>query len=287
MTSSDSPTVSRETLPSEPASPSGSPQIIAIINQKGGVGKTTTAINVAWDLAGRGLRTLLIDLDPQGNATTCLGVDRYGDDVATAHDLLFGEDGPPAPFPHPEAPHLSLYAGNVALIQADIALLDLGEKRQSLLAERLTPLAGQFDVIVIDSPPSLGLLTLNILIASEWAIIPVQCEYLALEGLTMLLDTLEEIQKGHNTRLEILGCLITMCDLRTNLAQQVVAEIRTHIGDRVFDTMIPRTVRLSESPSHGRTIFQYDRWGAGARSYEALCDEIVRRLALDEGRRNR
>jgi len=271
--------VSRET---SPVQPSKVQHRIAVINQKGGVGKTTTAVNIAWDFAGRGLRTLLLDLDPQGNASTSLGIDRYGEGVPTSNELLFNPpEEIPRPLPHPEAPHLYLYAGNVSLIQADVGLLDSEGDRQAVLASRLGLVADEFDIIVVDSPPSLGLLTLNILVASNWATIPVQCEYLALEGLTMLLDTLEEIQAEHNTRLQILGCLITMCDLRTNLSQQVVAEIRTHIGDKVFDTMIPRTVRLSECPSHGKSIFQYDRWGAGARSYEALCDEILKRLEIE------
>jgi chromosome partitioning protein len=267
-----SPIVSRETSDGPPA-----PVVIAIINQKGGVGKTTTAVNVAAGLALRGYDTLLIDLDPQGNAAISLGVDRYAEGIGTAHDILLPPHraAPPLVLGH-NKPHV--YPGNVSLIRADLDLLNLGEARDHALRDGLAALPQTYDFIILDAPPSLGILTLNILIASSHVLIPIQCEYLALEGLTMLLDTLGEIQKTHHPTLQILGCLITMSDLRTNLSQQVVADVRTHLGDRVFDTMIPRTVRLSECPSHGQSIFDYDRWGAGARSYDALTGEILRRL---------
>lgn len=268
------PAVSRET-----SGPTPPERIIAVINQKGGVGKTTTAVNFAADLATRGYRTLLIDLDPQGNAATSLGIDRYGEGVATSHDLLFAKNTQPTPLKH-ESTGLLLLPGTVELIRADLELLKLGDRRDFALRTALAPLLPHYDFIVIDSPPSLGILTLNILIASGSVIIPIQCEYLALEGLSMLLDTLGEITTTHNPTLQVLGCLVTMADLRTNLSQQVVADVRTHLGDRVFTTMIPRTVRLSECPSHGKTIFQYDRWGPGARSYEGLTNEVLERLKL-------
>lgn len=269
--------VSRET--SNP-SPAGRPIVLAVINQKGGVGKTTTAVSLAADLTQRGYRTLLLDLDPQGNATTALGVDLYTDRAASAYDLLFG-DGPAPPALPGDAQRPDLYPGQIGLIRADIDLLALGDERDRQLQRRLAQLPKDtYDFLVIDSPPSLGILTLNILIASHGVIVPVQCEYLALEGLSMLLDTLEEIRSTHHPALRILGTVITMTDLRTNLSQQVITDVRQHLGDLVFDSMIPRTIRLSECPSHGKTIFQYDRWGAGARAYESLAGEVVARLGL-------
>ncbi len=253
--------------------------IIAVINQKGGVGKTTTAVNLAADLASRNYRTLLIDLDPQGNAATSLGADRYQEGKTTSYDLLFNKPDKLETIRH-EKSGLDLLIGNVGLIRADLDLLNLGEKRDTALRDALLPHTGRYDFIIIDSPPSLGILTLNILISSKSVVIPIQGEYLALEGLSMLLETLGEITTTHNPSLEVLGCLVTMTDLRTNLAQQVVADVRTHLGDRVFSTIIPRTVRLSECPSHGQTIFEYDRWGAGARSYVALTDEVLDRISL-------
>ncbi|MDK2972154.1 MAG: chromosome partitioning protein [Candidatus Sumerlaeota bacterium] len=274
--------VSRETSPTPASS-----IIIAVINQKGGVGKTTSAVNLSASLALKGYRALLLDLDPQGNAATSLGIDRYAEGIATSHDLLL------SPQDHPQPVSLGtnkpdLYPGSVSLIRADIDLLALGERRDFVLRDALASLAPAepYDFIIIDSPPSLGILTLNILIASHHVLIPIQCEYLALEGLTMLLETLEEIRRAHNPALSVLGCLITMSDLRTNLSQQVVADVRTHLGERVFNTMIPRTVRLSECPSHGQSIFDYDRWGAGARSYDALTREILTRLGLPEKKRS-
>ncbi len=269
--------VSRETNSS--ASPPGQAHIIAVINQKGGVGKTTSAVNLASDLASRDYRTLLIDLDPQGNAATSLGVDRFAENVKSSEELLFHPDDQREPFRigHKQP---DLIPGHVGLIRADIDLYAKGEQRDFVLRKSLEPLKSAYDFIIIDSPPSLGILTLNILIAANWVVIPIQCEYLALEGLSMLLDTLGELTKTHNPALKILGCLVTMTDLRTNLSQQVVADVRTHLGNQVFETMIPRTIRLSECPSHGKTIFQYDRWGAGARSYEALTNEVLQRLGL-------
>ena len=258
------------------SSPTSTP-ILAVINQKGGVGKTTTAVTLADDLARRGHRTLLIDLDPQGNAATALGLDRYSEEIRTSTDLIFGLHPELSPAPIPANPHLTLLPGNINLIRADVELLQLPE-RHAALRQHLAPIAPNYDFIVIDAPPSLGILSLNILAASTHVLIPIQCEYLALEGLSMLLETLEAITREHAPKLQILGCLITMTDLRTNLSQQVVSDLRRHLGERVFDTMIPRTIRLSECPSHGETILQYDPWGAGARAYEALTDEVLFRL---------
>ncbi|MGF1572295.1 MAG: ParA family protein [Sumerlaeia bacterium] len=264
-------------MPSKSLTKASTP-VIAVTNQKGGVGKTTTAVTLAFDLAQRGNKTLLIDLDPQGNAATALGVDRYRDNIRTSYDLLFNHHKDLMPIEIESVEKLYLYPGNIGLIRADVDLLGLGEKRHLALSEALGLIAADYDFIVIDSPPSLGILSVNILVASTHVLIPIQCEYLALEGLSMLLETLEEIGQEHNPSLKILGCLITMSDLRTNLSQQVVSDVREHLQDRVFDTMIPRTIRLSECPSHGQTILQYDRWGAGARAYEALTNEVLHRI---------
>ncbi|MEQ8821310.1 MAG: ParA family protein [Sumerlaeia bacterium] len=267
---SRSPSVSRET-------PSG-PVRLAIINQKGGVGKTTSAVSLAADLSERGYRTLLVDMDPQGNASTALGVDRHAEDTPTAYDLMFEDDARPDPLDlGPDRPFL--YAANSAFVRADLDLIALGEERRNfVLRDALAEKAAHFDFVLYDAPPSLSLLTINILIASDGVIVPVQCEYLALEGLITLMGTLEEIRREHHPALRTLGCVITMADMRTNLSQQIVADMRDNLGAQVFQAMIPRSVRLAECPSHGQTIFEYERWGAGARSYRALCSEILERL---------
>lgn len=254
--------VSRETSPA--------PRV-AIINQKGGVGKTTTAVSLAHGLAIRGKSVLLFDLDPQGNATTALGVEKYTTNPSS-YEFLFGQ-GPATPTPtHYE--NLHVFPANISLVRAELDLLGIPDGRDYQLRNMLDRATLPYDVILFDSPPSLGLLTLNILIASHAIVVPVQCEYLALEGLTMLLDTLEEIRSTHNPDLELLGCVLTMVDLRTNLSQQVIKEMRTYLADKVLQTLIPRTIRLSECPSHGKTIFEYERWGAGARAYESLSKEL-------------
>ncbi len=252
---------------------------LAVINQKGGVGKTTTAVNLAHGLARQGLRVLLVDLDPQGNATTALGIDKYADNPSS-YDLLF--KGPhEARWTPTKYEKFDLYPANIGLIRAELDLLQRGDDRQVVLKKALDQMEFPHNVIIFDSPPSLGILTLNILITSDAVMVPVQCEFLALEGLSMLLETLEEIKETHNPLLYSLGCLVTMVDLRTNLSQQVVSDLRENLGDQVFESMIPRTVRLSECPSHGKTIFEYERWGTGARAYEALSREVIDRLGIE------
>ncbi len=267
------PDVSRET---EGGSRAKIPHV-AVINQKGGVGKTTTAVSLSHGLVLHGKRVLLIDLDPQGNATTALGVEKYTT-RASSYELLHVGEGEVPEWTTTRYEGLDLYPANISLIRAEMDLLQMDEKRDIALKRALCRPGLPHDVVIIDSPPSLGVLTLNILIASTHVLVPVQCEYLALEGLTMLLDTLDEIRGEHNPNLQMLGCLLTMVDLRTNLSQQIIKEMRQHLGDQVMNTLIPRTVRLSECPSHGKSIFEYERWGTGSRAYESFCTEVMDRL---------
>lgn len=272
--------VSRETLP-EPAR-------IAIINQKGGVGKTTTAVSLGHGLALQGKSVLLFDLDPQGNATACLGVEKFTTNPSS-HDFLLTSDEQETPPPTITSyGGLHLYPANISLISAEMELMNRGKERMThALREALERAPLHHDIVLFDAPPSLGLITLNLLVAADYVIVPVQCEYLALEGLSMLLDTLEELRQGHNPSLELLGCVLTMADLRTNLTQEVIRDMRSNLNERVMETLIPRTVRLSECPSHGRTIFDYERWGVGSRAYEAFTREVLRRLANAKGRKHR
>ncbi len=267
-------TVSRETV---------RPRRIAVINQKGGVGKTTTAVNLAHGLTLAGRKVLLFDLDPQGNATTALGVEKYTTNPST-YDFLFGKEATP-PWTATNYPNLDIFPANISLIRAEMDLLKHGDDRDYLLKSRLNSAKFPHDFVIFDAPPSLGILTLNILISADYVLVPVQCEYLALEGLTMLIETIEEIRSTHSADLSLLGCVLTMVDLRTNLSQQVIKDMRTHLGDLVMRTLIPRTIRLSECPSHGKTIFEYERWGPGARAYEALCREFEERFAALEKQR--
>lgn len=266
--------VSRETRPEYPV---GRPPRIAVINQKGGVGKTTTAVNLAHGLALQKKKVLLFDFDPQGNATTAVGVEKYSTNPSTYEVLLAREDVPD--WTPTQYEGVDIYPSNISLIRAERDLLGLGDTRDSALRQALDRRAFPHDIILFDAPPSLGLLTLNLLIAADFVLVPVQCEYLALEGLTMLLETLEEIRKDHNPSLTLLGCVLTMVDLRTNLSQQVIQEMRTHFGDQVMKTLVPRSIRLSECPSHGKTIFDYERWGVGAKAYESLAKEVNAKLA--------
>lgn len=256
---------------------------LAVINQKGGVGKTTTAVNLAHGFALRGKRVLLLDLDPQGNATTALGVEKYTTSDSS-YDLLFS--GEPTRWTATSYENLDIYPANISLIRAELDLLNL-ENRDTALRDALSKTTFPHEIIIFDAPPSLGILTLNLLIAADYILVPVQCEFLALEGLTMLLDTLQEIRREHNPTLELMGCLLTMVDLRTNLAQSVIRDMRNHLGDQVLKTLIPRTIRLSECPSHGKTIFEYERWGAGGRAYESLTDEVLARLESLEVQRKK
>lgn len=247
---------------------------IAIANQKGGVGKTTTAVNLGGELARRSYRVLLIDSDPQGNATTSLGIPKRSLQ-ATTYDLLMGGELETAMVTTGRA-GLTAVAADQDLAGAAVELAS-ARRREQRLADALAPAAGYYDYILIDCPPSLGLLTLNALCAADSVLIPLQCEYLALEGLAQLKATLDRVRANLNPRLRILGVVMTMYDGRTNLAQQVVDEVQRHFPRLIFRTLIPRSVRLSEAPSHGKLIGEYDPSSRSAQAYAALTDEVLQR----------
>ncbi|SMC23579.1 chromosome segregation ATPase [Desulfacinum hydrothermale DSM 13146] len=251
--------------------------ILAIANQKGGVGKTTTAINLACALAQTGRRVLLVDCDPQGNASSGLGL-RISEPDKTLHRVLLEENG--APPLHRPLDELSLWMipANPSLAATEWKLTATPGS-ETVLASRLKPLDERFHFMILDCPPSLGLLTVNTLCAAHSVLIPLQCEYFAMEGLSLLLDTIRKIKLRWNPSLAIRGILLTMFDRRNNLSHQVATEIRKHLGARVFETLIPRNVRLSESPSHGLPVMLYDRHCAGSRAYAALAHEILQKGA--------
>jgi chromosome partitioning protein len=259
-------------------------RVVAIVNQKGGVGKTTTAVNLSAALAIAERSTLLIDVDPQANSTRALGV-AADPERASLYDALSGEATlDEIKLALDELPHLTLVPGDRELIGAEVELVDQ-EGREQKLKMLIAPIRDAYETILLDCPPSLGLLTLNALTAADGVLIPVQCEYLALEGISQLMDTVGRVQRALNPRLEIEGVLLTMYDDRTNLARQVVDEVRGVFGDRVYQTVIPRNVRLGEAPSHGKAIFLYDIRSKGAEAYLSLAQEFLHHEAkgLREG----
>ncbi|MFN2148615.1 MAG: ParA family protein [Anaerolineales bacterium] len=246
----------------------------SFVNQKGGVGKTTTAISLAAYLAQAGQRVLLVDIDPQANATACLGVDHRALERDIYAGLIKQAAATEIILRSPRL-GLSLLPASAALAGAQIELVDMPEREQ-LLRQLLEPLDGRYDYILVDCPPSLGLLTLNGLLAAiDGVIIPVQCEYLALEGLTQLMQTLQRVRAGLFPELDIRGLVMTMFDARTNLAQDVVAEVRSHFPGQVFQTIIPRSVRLAEAPSHGLPISVYAPHSSAGTAYAALTRELL------------
>lgn len=250
---------------------------IAVANQKGGVGKTTTAINLATALAAAGQRVLLIDLDPQGNASTGFGIDQASR-ARTSYDLLTGAATVAEAAVPTAIPGLSVIPTTVDLSGAEVELVSV-ERRMHRLDEALAEAAEDIDVAIIDCPPSLGLITLNALVAAHSVLVPLQCEFFALEGLTQLLHTIEQVRGRFNPRLQILGVVLTMFDRRNRLSEQVAADARACLGAQVFETVIPRNVRLSEAPSHGLPALLYDHRSPGSLAYIALAREVLQRVA--------
>jgi chromosome partitioning protein len=254
------------------------PRIIALANQKGGVGKTTSAVNIAVELARRGARVLLVDVDPQGNASSSLGLDKRDLDT-TVYALLIAQAALDNVIVSEIRPSLDLIPANSALAGAEVELVDFPD-RAVRLRDALAATGARYDVVVIDSPPSLGFLTVNALCAAQHVIVPIQCEYLALEGLGQLIGTIDLVKKQLNSELDLTGVLMTMYDARTRLSAQVVEEVRRYFPQRTFATVVPRSVRLAEAPSFGQSIAEYDAASRGAAAYRAVVDELSSRLSL-------
>ena len=250
-------------------------KIIAIANQKGGVGKTTTAVNLAACLAHLGKKVLLVDIDPQGNATSGIGIEKGDIDECVYNLLVEGMKAKEIIRPT-NIEHLYIIPATIQLAGAEIELVPV-VSREILLKNALEPIKEHYDFIFIDCPPSLGLLTLNALTAADAVLIPVQCEYYALEGLSQLLNTIRLVQKHLNTNLKLDGVVLTMLDARTNLGIQVIQEVKKYFREKVYDTIIPRNIRLSEAPSHGKTIILYDVRSKGAAVYIELAKEVLAR----------
>lgn len=250
---------------------------ITVANQKGGVGKTTTTTNLAAGLVEIGRRVLIVDMDPQGNASSGLGIKRHETQDASVYHLLIGEKTIQETIQNTQVNNLRIITANPDLVGAEIELVDM-PRREYRLKDALAQVQNEFDYILIDCPPSLGLLTVNSLCAANTFLVPLQCEYYALEGLSQLLNTAGIIKKNLNSELKIEGIVLTMFDSRNNLSHQVVNEIQSHFGDKVFQSIIPRNVRLSEAPSHGQTIHQYDPKSLGAKKYKELAFELDARV---------
>jgi chromosome partitioning protein len=251
-------------------------RVIAIANQKGGVGKTTTAINLGACLAVAEKKTLIIDIDPQGNATSGLGVERGEVEHSTYDVLVEGTEVPEAARREIHFPYLDVVPSTRDLVGAEVELVNQTD-RELVLRRALERVRDQYDYVLVDCPPSLGLLTLNTMAAADSVLIPIQCEFYALEGLSQLLNTVRLVQRNLNPQLEIDGVLLTMYDQRLNLSRQVADEAKEYFGDRVYETVIPRNVRLAEAPSFGKPIVLYDILSAGAQAYLALAREIMKR----------
>ncbi len=250
-------------------------RIVAVANQKGGVGKTTTAVNLAASVASRGHRVLLVDFDPQGNASSAVGYHKSQVELSI-YDALIGDVSIRDCIRPTEITTLFVVPASSDLVGVEIELIN-ADAREQFLTERLAEVVDEYDYILIDCPPSLGMLTLNALVAADGVVVPMQAEYLSLEGLTDLLNTISKVKESLNPRLNLEGILFCMYDPRTNLAGQVRGEVTEHMGEKVYETSIPRNIRLSESPSHGKPVLLYDLRCSGSQSYLALADEFIAR----------
>lgn len=255
------------------------PRVIALANQKGGVGKTTTAINLGTALAATGEEVLIIDLDPQGNASTGLGVDRRERKLST-YDVMIGEASLEQVMTRTAVPQLWLAPSTLDLLGVELEIASQSDRNFRL--RRAIEILGSirernFTYVLVDCPPSLNLLTINAMAAAHSVLVPLQCEFFALEGLSQLLNTVQQVQKALNPELTIHGIVLTMFDSRNNLSGQVVADVRAHMGDAVYETVIPRNVRISEAPSHGKPVMLYDFKSTGSQAYLKLASEIIRR----------
>ena len=250
-------------------------KVIAVANRKGGVGKTTTTINIATAIAAIGKKVLVIDLDPQGNATTSMGIDKKTCEFSS-YDILINSVNIRKTLVPTQIPDFCMIPSQPALAGAEIELIDI-EKREYVLRKALQPIVDMFDYVLIDCPPSLNLITINALVASSSVIVPLQCEFLALEGLTDLIKNINQIKKVFNSSLKIQGIVLTMYDRRNNLSAMVEKDVRQYFGDLVYQTLIPRSVRISEAPSHGKPILIYDFKSVGAQAYISLAKEVLKR----------
>lgn len=251
------------------------PRVIAIANRKGGVGKTTTTVNVATSLAAVGKKVLVIDLDPQGNASTSMGIDKRGQ-ASTSYDVLLGHKSLSESIVWTEVPNFSLIPASADLAGAEIELVEMSN-REFALRKAIEKSAMNYDYVLIDCPPSLSLITVNALVAADAVVVPLQCEFLALEGITDLIKNINVIKKRFNPKLELEGVVLTMYDRRNNLTQMVEQDVRSFFGKKVYNTVIPRNIRISEAPSHGKPVLLYDFNCNGSQAYISLTGELLKR----------